>query len=107
MAVARLEITARGPYQGGMTFGDVGAYERIDGIIHFAVDPTHPANAAITDLDKAARDVAGQVTFSADFGLLQPANPTRANRRLIFDVLNRGNKRAVPRMNHVPQALAT
>ena len=106
MAVARLEITARAPYQGGMTFGDVGAYERIDGLIHFAVDPTHPANAAIVDLDKAPRDTAGQVKFSADFCLLQSVDSTRANRRLIFDVLNRGNRRAVPRMNHVPQALA-
>ncbi|MHB8646351.1 MAG: alpha/beta hydrolase domain-containing protein [Thermomicrobiales bacterium] len=106
MAVTGLEITSRAPYQGGMTFGEVGAYERIDGLIHFAVDPTHPANAAIVDLDKAARDAAGRVTFSADFCLLQPADPARANRRLIFDVLNRGGKRAVPRMNHVPPALA-
>ena len=104
--LTRLEITARAPYQGGMTFGEVGAYERIDGVIHFAVDPLHPANAAIVDLDKAARDAAGRVTFSADFCLLQPVDPARANRRLIFDVLNRGNRRAVPRFNHVPPALA-
>ena len=70
MAVTRLEITARAPYQGGMTFGEVGAYEQIDGLIHFAVDPLHPANAAIIDLDKAARDDAGHVTFSADFSPL-------------------------------------
>jgi len=105
MAVARLEITARTPYQGGMMFGEVGAYERIDGTMHFAVDPTHPANGAIVDLDKAARDTAGRVAFAADFCLLQPADPARANRRLIFDVLNRGGKRAVPRFNHVPPAL--
>jgi hypothetical protein len=106
MAVTRLEIAARAPYQGGMTFGAVGAYERIDGVIHFAVDPLHEANAAIVDLDKAARDAAGRVTFSADFCLLHPVDPTRANRRLIFDVLNRGGRRAVPRFNHVPPALA-
>jgi len=88
MAVAGLEITARAPYQGGMTFGEVGAYERIDGSIHFAVDPLHRANAAIVDLDKAARDATGQVTFSADFCLLQPIDPARGNRRLIFDVLD-------------------
>ncbi len=106
MAVAGLEITARAPYQGGVAFGQVGAYERLDGTIHFAVDPLHPANGAIVDLDRAARDAAGRVTFSADFCLLQPADPARGNRRLIFDVLNRGGRRAVPRMNHVPQALA-
>ena len=63
MAVTRLEIRARGPYADGATFGEAGAYERIDGTIHFAVDPAHPANAPIVDLDKAARDEAGQVTF--------------------------------------------
>ncbi len=105
MAVARLEIAARTPYQDGMTFGEVGAYERVDGTIHFAVDPMHPANGAIVDLDKAARDAAGRVAFAADFCLLQPADPARANRRLIFDVLNRGGKRAVPRFNHVPPPL--
>ena len=95
MAVARLEIAARTPYQGGMTFGEVGAYERIDGTIHFAVDPMHPANVAIVDLDTARRDAAGRVAFSADFCLLQPIDPTRANRRLLFDVVNRGSRRAV------------
>ena len=105
MAVAGLEVTARRPYRSGMAFGDVGAYERLDGMIHFAVDPAHPANAAIVDLGKAC-DAAGHVTFSADFGLLQPIDASRGNRRLIFDVLNRGSKRAVPRMNHVPQERA-
>jgi hypothetical protein len=105
MAVARFEVTARGSYQGGLTFSDVGAYERIDGILHFAVDPAHPANAPIVDLDKAPRDAAGQVTFSGDFCLLQPRDPMRANRRLLLDVPNRGGIRAVPLLHRVPQAL--
>ncbi|MGI8854481.1 MAG: alpha/beta hydrolase domain-containing protein [Thermomicrobiales bacterium] len=100
MAVTRLAIRARGAYADGAVFGAAGVYERIDGTIHFAADPTHPANAQIVDLDKAAQDDAGQVRFSADFCLLQPVDPTRANRRLLFEVLNRGRKR-VPRMfNH-------
>jgi hypothetical protein len=102
MAVTRLEIRARAPYQDGKAFGEVGAYERIDGTIHFAVDPTHPANASIIDLDKAARDAQGHVTFSGDFCLLQPVDPARANRRLVFDVANRGRKTIVGRMNHAP-----
>src|SRR4051812_1535035 len=102
MAVTGLEIKARGPLAGGMAFGDVGAYERIDGIIRFAVDPAHPANASIVDLDKAARDADGNVSFAADFCLLQPADPARANRRLLFDVANRGRKVAVARFNHAP-----
>jgi hypothetical protein len=94
MAVTRIEIHSRVPYEDGLPFGDVGAYERIDGRLHFAVDPLHPANQAVVDLDKAARDEAGRVRFSADFCLLQPVDPARGNRRLLLDVLNRGGKLA-------------
>lgn len=108
MAVTRLEIRARGPYADGAAFGVAGAYERIDGTIHFAADPAHPANALIVDLDTAARDDAGQVRFSADFCLLQPVDAAKANGRLLFEVVNRGRK-LLPRMfNHAaPTAVPT
>ncbi len=108
MAVRQLEIRAREPYADGAAFGAAGAYERIDGTMHFAVDPSHPANALIVDLDKAARDDVGQVRFAADFCLLQPVDATKANRRLLFEVLNRGRK-LLPRMlNHAaPTATPT
>lgn len=100
MGVTRLEIRARGPYAERREFGEAGAYERIDGTIHFVADPTHPANGQIVDLDKAARDGAGHVRFAADFCLLQPVDPMRGSGRLLFEVLNRGRK-LMPRMlNH-------
>lgn len=92
MAVERLEIRSRTPYENGQEFGAAGAYERLDGIIHFAVDPLAPANAAVTDLDKAERRPDELVHFSADFCMLQPADPARSNRRLLFDVVNRGRR---------------
>src|SRR5437868_2644 len=82
MAVSHLEVTRRT----GFAFD----YERIDGKLHFAVDPTHAANARITDLDKAPRDADGTVRFWADFVLLQPRDPARGNRRLLSYVVNRG-----------------
>src|SRR3954468_2348002 len=96
MALVELEIRARGPYADGRSFGDGGVYERIDGIARFAADPTHPANQAIVDLDKAARDDNGRVHFLADFCVPQRVEAARANRRLLFDILNRG-KKVVPR----------
>ncbi len=100
MAVIRLDIQSRQPYTDGKRFGDAGAYERLDGTIHFAVNPAHAANRRIVDLDTAARDADGRVHFSADFCLLQPTDAARGNRRLLFEVLNRG-KKLVPRMfNH-------
>ena len=52
MAVAHLEVTNRRSFPFD--------YERIDGKLHFAVDPANPANARIVDLDKAPRDARGQ-----------------------------------------------
>jgi hypothetical protein len=96
VAVTRLEIRSRGPYEGGAEFGEAGAYERIAGVIHFAVDPSHAANEAIVDLDKAARDTDGRVHFEADFCLLQPSDPARGNRRLFSHVPNRGRIGSLP-----------
>ena len=53
MAVTRVEITSRTPFARGESFGDVGPYEQLDGVIYFAVDPEHPANSTITDLTLA------------------------------------------------------
>ncbi|MBV9749214.1 MAG: hypothetical protein JO157_10395, partial [Acetobacteraceae bacterium] len=91
MAVAHLEVTSRRPFPFD--------YERIDGLLHFAVDPAQPANARIVDLDKAPRDAEGRVRFSADFVLLQPADARQSNRRLLAYVVNRGLRVSVP-FNH-------
>ena len=44
MAVTNLEIRSRVPYGDAHVFGDAGAYERLGGLIHFAVDPSNVAN---------------------------------------------------------------
>ncbi|HZQ38331.1 MAG TPA: alpha/beta hydrolase domain-containing protein, partial [Dehalococcoidia bacterium] len=94
MAVTAIEIHSREPYEGGVRFGDTGAYERIDGVVEFAVEPTSDANRTIVDLERAPRGADGMVRFSAGFCVLQPVDPAKANRRLLFDVLNRGRKLA-------------
>ena len=73
---------------------DVGGsgYEKITGIVHFAVDPRDPRNRVITDLDKAPVNAAGRVEFSADFHLLRPREAARSNGVAIIDVPNRGGK---------------
>ena len=59
MAVTSIEIKERGPYAEGTLFGDAGAYEQLDGTVHFAVDPSKPANSLITDLGLAPKNPAG------------------------------------------------
>ncbi|MFN8525982.1 MAG: alpha/beta hydrolase domain-containing protein [Chloroflexota bacterium] len=99
MSVLGLDISSRTLLADGRRFGAAGAYERIDGVARFAADPTHPANAAIVDLDKAARDESGRVRFLADFCVLQPVDPAAGNRRLLFEVLNRGRKNLTRHFN--------
>ena len=101
MAITELEITNRTSFASGEGFGDVGAYELLEGTAHYAVDPSHAQNQAIIDLELAPRNAAGMVEFSSDFAMLQPVNIDRGNRRILFDVVNRGRKTALT-FNGVP-----
>ncbi|MFQ5937379.1 MAG: alpha/beta hydrolase domain-containing protein [Acidiferrobacterales bacterium] len=83
-------------------FGTVGAYERLLGRAHFAVDPKAPPQAGIVDLDKARVNVDGLVEFTADVCILKPADASRGNRRLFFGYGNRGNKRELQFFNDAP-----
>jgi hypothetical protein len=87
-AVQKLEILERVPFADGMRFGDAGAYEKIRGIAHFALDPAIAANARIVDLKYAPRDANGRVEFSSEFILLRPVKARAGS--LIYDVNNRG-----------------
>jgi hypothetical protein len=99
MPVTRFEIRLRRPLAGGAPFGEVGAYEELKGVLHFAVDPQHAANTRITDVGLAPRSAAGRVEFDADVSILLPVDRARSRGRLLVDVVNRGNTVAVPNFN--------
>ncbi|NQV61066.1 MAG: hypothetical protein HQ502_15470 [Alphaproteobacteria bacterium] len=101
MPVTRLETIQRRPYEDGRGFGEVGAYERIEAIAHYAVDPLHAANQGVVDLALAERDGNGLVHFQGDVTLLQPVKAVAANRALLMQVPNRG-KRVIARFNQSP-----
>jgi len=105
MAVLGLEIKPRQALAGGCEFGESGRYLQLDGTAHFAVDPAHPLNRGITDIDLAARGGDGLVHFSADIRILTPEDPQRGNGRLLFDVPNRGNRLALATFNRVPRPI--
>ena len=104
MAVIGMEIRSRQPFAGGQAFGARGAYEQLDGIVRFAVDPEHVANRAIVDLDRAERGPDGKVHFSADFCILQPTEASGANGSLLFEVVNRGKRNALRQFNRASVA---
>ena len=99
MAVTALEIKTCSPFAQGTAFGDVGSYQQLDGTVHVAVDPDHPRNAGIADLQRAPRDAYGLVRCSADFRLLQPVALQHGNHRLLLDIVNRGNPTVLTNFN--------
>jgi len=101
MAVTRLEVTRREPVLGGAPFGAGGAYEKIEGVLHFAVDPDARVHEPIADLGLAPRNGRGLVESSADFYLLRPL---AGSRRLLLDVPNRGRKIALGMFNSAPRS---
>ena len=98
----RLQINTREPFAEGLEFGDTGAYERIVGKVHFSVDPDSPAYSPVVDIQYAPRNPQGLVEFSTSFFLLKPADMSRGNRRLVYDVNNRGTKLLVHFLNDAP-----
>lgn len=90
------------PAFGGRTFGAVGQYERLSGHAVGAVDPADPRNAGIVNLDKAPRNADGLVEYRVDICIYRPVDLAKANGWLFYEVLNRGSKRAVCRVNSGP-----
>ena len=93
MPVTRFEVTLRRPLAG------LPAYEELKGRLHFAIDPQNAANRRITDLELAPRNGQGQVEWDSDVSILLPVDRAHCSRRIILDVVNRGNTVAVPNFN--------
>jgi Alpha/beta hydrolase domain len=102
----RLHIDSREPFANGTRFGETGAYERLSGRVAFALHPTSPPYQSVVDLPYAPVNDAGLVEYETTFELLKPVELARGNRRLLYDVVNRGNKRAVQFFNDAPHSNA-
>ena len=89
--VVRFVVEQRRPIASGMSFGEVGPYERLDGTAYMEVDPRDPLNAVIVNLDRAPRNERGLVEFSTPFYILKPVDITRGNRKILYGINNRGN----------------
>ena len=90
--VTRVEVKAR------TTIADAG-YEKIAGLVYFAVNPRTAGNSVIADLEKTATTHDGRVEFSADFYILRPLDASRSNRVALVDVVNRGRKMVLSGFN--------
>jgi hypothetical protein len=96
--VSRLVVTARQDVLGG-------DYEKLAGAVELELDPTHPANTRIVDLDRAPRNARGRVEASADFMVLRPRRPPVRGSAALVEISNRGGKAALPYFNRAPWTL--
>ena len=97
-----LDVSRRRPFADGIAFGEIGAFERLDGVARFTIDPHAPGDVHIVDLDKAPQNADGLVEYSADFSIIKPVEMSKANGRIFFDYGNRGNMRAIQFFNDAP-----
>ena len=86
----------------GRVFGAVGTYDRIIARATVALSPTDAHNAIIVDINSAPRNPQGLVEATADVEILRPSNSGSGNRRLLYDVVNRGQQRALAYFNDAP-----
>jgi hypothetical protein len=98
--LVRIDLASARDLLGGADFGEAGAYEKLSGRMYFAVDPRNAANRRITDIEHAPTNAAGRVEVSADFYLVRPKDPQRANGTLLFEVANRGRKGLFSMFDH-------
>lgn len=107
--VTKVILTSRGIVAEGQAFGATGRYERLDGHIEFALDPADPHNRGIADLQYAPRAADGRVHFTSSLVVVRPADPSKANGVLFFDLANRGVMTMINRFNRgrtTPDVLA-
>jgi hypothetical protein len=74
----------------GKSFGDIGTYQRIQGIAYGELDPNDSHNSLITDIVSAPRNARGAVEYAATFTLLIPTDKRRWSKVLVYEVVNRG-----------------
>ena len=90
--ITRIVITrTQSPTFDGLSFGEVGQYEKLAGRAFGEVDPTDPRNAVIADIQLAPRNARGMVEYSMDIFILKPVALANGNHRLLYYMNNRGN----------------
>jgi hypothetical protein len=101
-----IRIDSVQPFAEAQAFGKAGVYERLKGVARGTLDPYHPQNTAVVDLEKAQRNAQGLVEYEIDLDILRPADPSLSNGVVLYEVTNRGNK-LIGRLNGVTPANPT
>ena len=90
--ITEINVQKVEPFANGATFGNAGAYERVWGVAKGELDPNDARNKVIVNLDKAPRNSFGRVEYEVEWFMLRPADASKGNHKLLFEVTNRGRK---------------
>ena len=82
---------------------DFGTHQRVIARVHYAVDPTLPANQRIADLAFAPKNADGRVTFAGDLLLFLPKQSESARGTVFLEVVNRGRDQSLGLMSDARQ----
>ncbi|MDA0238359.1 MAG: alpha/beta hydrolase domain-containing protein, partial [Proteobacteria bacterium] len=103
--VNHLEITEIISIAGGKHFGDIGAYEKVSGIAYFDISPDHKRNQTITDISRVGINAEGNIEFSAEFEILRPVDPSKANGILFVEAPSQGEKLSLGLLHDIDQKI--
>ena len=90
--ITEINVQKVEPFANGATFGNAGAYERVWGVARGELDPNDARNKVIVNIDRAARNSFGKVEYEVEWFMLRPADASKGNHKLLFEVTNRGRK---------------
>jgi hypothetical protein len=102
--IVAIEVQRSEPFADGKAFGTRGSYVKVVGIAKGELDARDPRNRVIANLDKAPRNARGNVEYEVEFYLMRPADITKGNGKMLYEVTNRGRKLIFP---YIHDALQT
>ena len=99
VGITKVVIGTRVPAYKGASFGAVGQYEMLTGVAYGELDPKDPMNAGIVNITNAPVNARGHVEYDVDITILKPLDMSKANGRLVYDVINRGHEKGLSDLN--------
>ncbi|WP_426210281.1 alpha/beta hydrolase domain-containing protein [Massilia sp. TWP1-3-3] len=87
--VDRFDIVSRTPAFAGAPFEGGGEYETIVAVAHMRINPRHPLNRIIADIDQGGTPLAW-ISYQTDVVILRPREAVHASRALLVELPNRG-----------------
>ncbi|MFC0201848.1 alpha/beta hydrolase domain-containing protein [Paracoccus rhizosphaerae] len=97
--IISLDLRSDEPFAEGAGFGETGPYRLIKGRAHLAIRPEDIGADGFYQRDAVTTDKVGRICATSDLFILAPQDPARGNGTLLFEFINRGNKRALQFFN--------